>query len=260
MAKDPAFLFYPGDYIAGTMHLDFECKGAYMDLLMLQFQKDHMTLHMIKHVLGHKFEHIWPQISDKFSEDNGRFWNERLKKEKEKRISYCKSRKENRNKVDHKTKHMTLHMSQHMENENENIIIEEVIKQLEKLNNIKVALNEKKYYMFLVVEMAKIFTDENPEYFFNKEMDYSACLQIAYNIAHMKKWSKVEVLNGKMNEALDSWKIIVPFIKADKWLRTRSLTDISSITEWQRLVQKMKNQDKNAKGLPDAVGKEFIPD
>jgi len=37
MAKDPAFLFYPNDYIGGTMGMTFEEKGAYIELLMLQF-------------------------------------------------------------------------------------------------------------------------------------------------------------------------------------------------------------------------------
>jgi len=114
--KDPAFLFYPGDYISGTMHLDFECKGAYVDLLMMQFNKDHMTIHMIKHVLGHKFDHIWCQISDKFQTDGTNYWNQRLKAEKEKRLKYSDSRRSNRN----NKKDMLNHMSDHMENENEN--------------------------------------------------------------------------------------------------------------------------------------------
>lgn len=121
MAKDPAFLFYPGDYVSGTMHLDFECKGAYMDLLMLQFQKGHMSSHMIKQVLGHKYEHIWPLINDKFQEDDGKFWNERLRVEKEKRAKFCKSRKDNRNKAND----MLPHMSSHMENEN-SIVLKQV--------------------------------------------------------------------------------------------------------------------------------------
>ena len=35
MAKDPAFLFYPGDWIGGTMGMTFEEKGAYMEILMM---------------------------------------------------------------------------------------------------------------------------------------------------------------------------------------------------------------------------------
>lgn len=100
----------------GTMHLDFECKGAYVELLILQFNKDDMTIHMIKHVLGHRFDHIWPQISDKFQQKDGKYWNERLKTEKEKRVKYSESRKKNRN----SKKDMLNHMSGHMENENEN--------------------------------------------------------------------------------------------------------------------------------------------
>src|SRR5689334_339828 len=146
MAKDPAFLFYPGDYVSGTMYLDFECKGAYMDLLMLQFQKDHMSIHMIKQVLGHKFDHIWPLISDKFQEKDGKIWNERLRIEKEKRTKFCKSRKDNRNSI----KHTPSHMSQHMENENVN----RIINQLESKNSIKIKEENKNFYMFLVVEMS----------------------------------------------------------------------------------------------------------
>jgi hypothetical protein len=50
MSKDPAFLFYPNDYIGGTMGMTFEEKGAYMELLMLQFNRGHMTTHMIGHM------------------------------------------------------------------------------------------------------------------------------------------------------------------------------------------------------------------
>ena len=46
MAKDPAFLFYPNDWLGGTMGMTFEEKGAYMELLMMQFNRGHMTSHM----------------------------------------------------------------------------------------------------------------------------------------------------------------------------------------------------------------------
>ncbi len=59
MSKDPAFLFYPGDYIAGTMGMTFEEKGAYMELLMMQFSRGHMTSHMIDQVVGQ----LWDKIN-----------------------------------------------------------------------------------------------------------------------------------------------------------------------------------------------------
>lgn len=131
MAKDPAFLFYPGDYIAGTMHLDFICKGAYMDLLMLQFNRGHMTLDMIKHMLGGMYAQIWGQIEDKFSVEESEgikyYYNERLRLEKSKRQKFVESRTNNKKGSNQHSKKETKssekkkgHMSNHMEDENIN--------------------------------------------------------------------------------------------------------------------------------------------
>lgn len=119
-----------------------------------------------------------------------------------------------------------------------------IIIQLESKNNLKIAETEKSYFMHLVVEMVKIFTDANPQYFFDKEADYSAALQIAYHIGEIKKIKKSELVNGKMPQCLESWKTIVKFIKGDEWLATRSLSDLSTVKEWQRLVQKMNAEKK----------------
>lgn len=113
-----------------------------------------------------------------------------------------------------------------------------IIKQLEN-NSDKIPEPQKQYFMYLVVEMARIFIEKNPEYFFHKETDYHACLDIAYNIAQLKHWKKDEVVNGRMKECLISWEKISDFIKSDDWLSKRPLSDIAGIKEWQRLVQKM---------------------
>ena len=127
MAKDPAFLFYPGDYVSGTMGMTFEEKGAYMDLLMLQFNRGHMNTHMIQHTIGH----LWEQVKCKFiQDDEGLWYNVRLDVEKEKRKTFTESRRNNM-KPKNKTKvepsyetHMQPHMDSHMENVNENINID----------------------------------------------------------------------------------------------------------------------------------------
>lgn len=128
MAKDPAFLFYPNDWIGGTMGMTFEEKGAYMELLMMQFNRGHMTTHMIGQVVGQ----TWDKIKHKFKADqSGLFYNERLELEIFKRANYSKSRNNNRLGKNQHTKnkettennlgHMTTHMSGHMENENINV-------------------------------------------------------------------------------------------------------------------------------------------
>lgn len=120
MAKDPAFLFYPNDYIGGTMGMTFEEKGAYIELLMLQFNRGHMTLHMIGQTVGQ----LWDKLEDKFIEDeNGLWYNERLEDEKDKRKNFTESRRNNKsgnNQYTKKKKKQSGHMTSHMENENEN--------------------------------------------------------------------------------------------------------------------------------------------
>lgn len=250
MAKDPAFLFFPGDWLGGTMSFTRSHKGAYMDLLMCQFNQGHMALHDIKVVLGEiDFSGMWDtKLKAKFRADkDGLFYNEKLENEILKRKKYTESRRKNLKKDDsdmspHTELHTPPHMMEHMENGDENII--RIIKYLETKKNISIGETEKKYFMFLVVEMARIFTEANPGYPFNKEADYSACLEIAYNIAALKKWTKSDVVNGKMKDCLADWKERVDFIKTDDWLVTRSLDDIATVKEWQRLVQKMNAKKK----------------
>jgi uncharacterized protein YdaU (DUF1376 family) len=125
MAKDPAFLFYPGDWLGGTIGMTFEQKGAYMELLMMQFTRGHMTTHMIGQVVG---QH-WDTLKDKFKQDeNGLWYNERLDIEKEKRKNFVNSRKNNISGENQHTKKpknksdINGHMTTHMENRNEDVI------------------------------------------------------------------------------------------------------------------------------------------
>lgn len=119
MGKDPAFLFYPGDWLGGTIGMTLEEKGAYMELLMLQFNRGHMTTDMIGQTVGH----LWVKVQDKFIQDsNGLWYNVRLDKEKDKRKNFVSSRINNKEgKNQHKKNDKELgHMTSHMENRNEN--------------------------------------------------------------------------------------------------------------------------------------------
>jgi len=119
MAKDPAFLFYPNDYIGGTMGWSFEEKGAYIELLMMQFNRGHMTEHMVRHTVGQ----LWDTIKVKFKKDKeGLYFNKRLEDEKIKRSLYTASRRNNADGKNQYSKegHTTKHMDGHMEDENIN--------------------------------------------------------------------------------------------------------------------------------------------
>lgn len=156
MAKDPAFLFYPNDWIGGTLGMTFEEKGAYMELLMTQFNRGHMTTHMIAQVVGQN----WDKIKEKFIKDeNGLWYNERLEEEKSKRQNYTKSRRNNvsgnnqhtKNKQKNKEKndgYMDGHTTSHMEDENKDInntiINNKLPKEIKDSNSWS---NEKNYFL-----------------------------------------------------------------------------------------------------------------
>lgn len=148
MAKDPAFLFYPNDWLGGTLGMSFFEKGAYMEILMMQFNRGHMTYDMIAHVLGQSggqnVVELWSKLKHKFiQDDDGLWYNERLEVEQIKRAKYVESRGNNKKGNNQHTKKKkksrsydqsydddkTIHLSSHMENrdinENESVIKEE---------------------------------------------------------------------------------------------------------------------------------------
>ncbi len=103
--------------------MTFEEKGAYMELLMMQFNRGHMTTHMIGQTVGQ----LWDNVREKFiKDDNGLWYNERLEVEKEKRKRFTESRRNNvsgKNQYTKKTsKKGSGHMTSHMENENKDNI------------------------------------------------------------------------------------------------------------------------------------------
>jgi len=93
MGKDPAFLFYPGSWLGGTMGMTFEQKGCYLELLMMQFNHGKFTESQAKQVLSVCFDHAWNTLKHKFETDGTYYWNDRLADEIEKRTNFIESRR-----------------------------------------------------------------------------------------------------------------------------------------------------------------------
>lgn len=177
MAKDPAFLFYPGDWMGGTQWMTMEQKGCYMELLILQFNTGGFNIKQAQHVLGLLFEEVWQTLKSKFETDGTIFWNSRLKIESERRKEYTDSRRKNRSSskkkqnlsnknIDH-MKNISKTYDQHMENENENenIIkneVEDILKKV--LQKIQLKQNQSREFHNLVY---RYLVDE-----FNLIVDY----------------------------------------------------------------------------------------
>lgn len=121
MANDPATLWYWGDWHGGTITFSRHLKGCYMDLLYAQFNNGHLSLEEVKTVLGSDFGSSWPTLQKKFKTDsNGLFFNERAELEKNKRMAFTESRKNNLK--SHKKPHINNHKPPLMENKDRNEI------------------------------------------------------------------------------------------------------------------------------------------
>ncbi len=86
--KDPAFLFYSSDFMIGTMDMTDEEVGKYIRLLCRQ----HLKGNIHPKFMGDLSE----EILSKFVQDNqGNYYNKRLKHEIDRRRKYTESRRSN---------------------------------------------------------------------------------------------------------------------------------------------------------------------
>ena len=121
MTKDPAFLFYYQDFLVGCDHMNLEQVGGYIKCLCHQANRYTIRKsHMESLVASHMGDHMASQenlkvVLEKFVlDENGEYYNQRLRDEMEKRRRYTASRLENL-----RPAHMAPHMAPHMENEND---------------------------------------------------------------------------------------------------------------------------------------------
>ena len=111
--------------------------------------------------------------------------------------------------------------------------------QLEEGNN---EFEQKSKEDMIVLEMMKVWNKHNPKYLTQDELDYSACLEMAYKIAKVKGWKKQQVLYEKQNDCVASWEKIVLFIRSDSFLKKLAVQNINN--QFQMVIQKMTNPDE----------------
>jgi hypothetical protein len=133
MAKDPAFLFYSSDFLTGTAFMTDEETGQYIKLLCLQHQHGHMDISAM-----HRYCHgnAAASILSKFSIDNnGKYFNERLDIEIDKRKKHCDHQREKavkRWQCHGNATAMPLENENENENRNEDVIGIEIKKEIVK--------------------------------------------------------------------------------------------------------------------------------
>ena len=233
MAKDPAFLFYPGDWLGGTMTMSRHQKGCYMDLLIAQFNNGPLSLDTIKTVLGQDQAH-WAVLSSKFKQTaDGLWFNERLATEIEKRKNFCDSRRNNksgRKKTYDKTYDYTHDKSHdlHMENENEN------------RNEIKDSLKGGVGENFLIPSMSEVFTRYLPNYLPDRDRDFPALFSIAEFLLKSARISGP--VEFHVERVIEAWEPVCAWVAQDSFYSQKPLSTISNGI--QEIVQKTLYGDK----------------
>jgi hypothetical protein len=128
MSKDPAFLFYPSDFLSGTMLMTDEQVGRYMRVICYEHQNGHISEEDMLKICKTYDKDIFKHFK---TDKNGLYYNIRLEEEIERRSAYSASRSANRKtKQPSHVKHMNKicktyvkHMEDETitENEDENI-------------------------------------------------------------------------------------------------------------------------------------------
>ena len=90
--KDPAILFYTGDFLNGVVDLTMEERGQYITLLCLQHQKGHLSEKTIRLTVGS----VSVDVMSKFAiDENGLYFNERMDRTIAERMQFIESRRVN---------------------------------------------------------------------------------------------------------------------------------------------------------------------
>jgi len=95
--KDPAVLFYFQDFLVGTEFMTDDEVGKYIRILCHQADKGNLTYSQVLRICRTK--EIPEAIKDKLRVDeDGNYYQERMRIEKEKRVKHCEHQRENINK------------------------------------------------------------------------------------------------------------------------------------------------------------------
>ena len=164
MAKDPAFLFYPQDFLIGCADLTMEERGQYITLLSLQHQKGTISEKTIRLTVGSASVYVLSKFK---KDENGEYYNERLRNEVEKRSKFVGSRRENGKlggrprkptkkltKTDRFSVGLATHNLREDVNENEDLSVRE--------DSFKKEVLKKDYPKEMLKEFISYWTEHNP--------------------------------------------------------------------------------------------------
>ncbi len=90
-SKNPAFLFYPDNWLGGTIGWDFDMQGAYLNVIIMQWNMGPLEVDFVRNFVGKR---RFAEIKKKFTEKDGKLFNERLEIERQKALESSNKQRE----------------------------------------------------------------------------------------------------------------------------------------------------------------------
>jgi hypothetical protein len=252
MSKDPAFLFYTSDFLTGTMTMTHDQVGKYIRLLCMQHQKGDLTEKDMLFICNTYDEDIY----SKFDKIDGKFRNQRLFDEVEKRKNYSDSRRKNRQKKDNQEvkeieeeKHMlntSKTYDEHMENENEN-------------EDVNINIDDNLNKLILLGEKPK--KDKTPKILMISGKEYSKddLFEFAWK-SYLRKQGKADAKNAwdklTIAEIHEIGNHLPKYIKAHKYDDPKYIPHFSTYLNKKRFKDEIQSRNPLIDDLNRAIEEE----
>lgn len=263
--RDPAFLYYDADVALDVAHMDRLERGCYFDLVQMYRKYHGYTMVQIRKILGNDYDKCWNAIELVlvYDESDQKYhvpWlrqslekkaqrNEKQRKNVQTRWDRAKTQKPTPENGD------TMVIPSYDSGNTNSIPIIETVTETKKGLEDDVGgtggeeVGREGFFQGglppatpLPGAMLDCFVKAFPSYPMQAVKDYTACLQLGYQLADQLGCPWETANNGRMEEVLRKWEEIVAWIPTSPWFHTKSLSFLND--KFQDLIQ-AKNNGKN---------------
>lgn len=225
-ANNAGFMFFPAMWLEGTLGFNYEQKGAYMELLILQSTKGKFTELQAQGLLKGHYSKLWPVIKNKFENDGEFFWNVRLRSVIDSRIKFRESRSNNAK-------------SRYTKKEKESPQV------VPELTAVDYRVEESNTHLLSM--MLKAFVKENPEYPKSPKEDYPALLDIASFIT-AQLGIDLDFTIYSNDKIISHWHQMTLNISAHPNWKTKALKTLAKFNK-QEIFSSNRAMDKKLKAI-----------
>jgi uncharacterized protein YdaU (DUF1376 family) len=251
MAKNPVFPLYYNDLNGSCDTWTDEEYGAYMRLLIHQWDKGFIPSDMKRlNKIADSAEQNWPLLSEKFPAGaDGKFRNIRLEEIREEKKKHSDKQKDNIRK-----RYQTSTKPSSKENTKKIPLEDEYEEEKEVLGNEGSGEREQvDDSTYIVPRMFTVWKSEFPKYAINQENDWPALHDIALQLCDYLAVPKTFQYAETTNPLENLWRELVTHIKSNKHFSTYQL---SQVLKYLQSILQSFNQPKE----PDKTAIQYLYD